>query len=327
MIKEVSIIGTGSYVPEKSVSNDELSQIVDTSDEWISTRTGIRSRRISQGETTSDMAVKAAAKAIEDSGISPEEIDLIIVGTITPDNFTPAVACEVQDRIGAINATAFDISAACSGFIYAVNIATQFIKTGQSKTVLVIGSEVISKILDWKDRSTCVLFGDGAGAAILRSSDKKGVISICTGTDGKLRDVLKCPALNVKNPYVTDNDSINNNVLSMDGKEVFKFAGRIIIESIKKVLDGTGYTLDDIKYIIPHQANLRIIEYAAKKLKLNEGNFYINLDRYGNTSAASVAIAMDEMSRNGLLKAGDKIIVLGFGAGLTWGAALIEWNK
>lgn len=325
-MEEVSIIGVGSYVPEKVVSNDELSKLVDTSDEWISTRTGIKQRRISEGETTSDMATKAALRALEDSGVSAEEIDLIIVATITPDNFTPATACEVQARIGAVNASAFDISAACSGYIYAMNVAMQFIRTGQSKTALVIASEAMSKILDWNDRSTCVLFGDGAGAAVLRNSNAKGIISIYAGSDGRLGDVLKCPAVPIDNPYVKEKNTTNS-VITMDGREVFKFAGKIIVDSIAKVLEGTDYTLEDIKYIVPHQANLRIIDYAAKKLGLKENKFYVNIHDYANTSAASIAIALDEMAKAGLLKAGDKIIAVGFGGGLTWGAALIEWQK
>ena len=325
-MEEVSIIGVGSYVPEKVVSNDELSKLVDTSDEWISTRTGIKQRRISEGETTSDMATKAALRALEDSGVSAEEIDLIIVATITPDNFTPATACEVQARIGAVNASAFDISAACSGYIYAMNVATQFIKTGQNKTALVIASEVMSKILDWNDRSTCVLFGDGAGAAVLKKSNAKGIISIYAGSDGRQGEALKCPATAVDNPYVKEKNIVNS-VITMDGREVFKFAGRIIVDSIAKVLEGTDYTLEDIKYIVPHQANLRIIDYAAKKLGLKENKFYVNIHDYANTSAASIAIALDEMVKDGLLNAGDKIIAVGFGGGLTWGAVLIEWQK
>lgn len=324
-MKEVKIIGIGSGIPDNIMTNDDLSKIVDTSDEWITTRTGIKERRISKGENTSDLAAKSAIKALKMSDTKPEEIDMIILSTSSPDALSPSTACFVQDKIGAVNASCFDISAACSGFVYALRIGAQFIKTGECKKVLVIGAEVLSKITDWTDRSTCVLFGDGAGAAVLAESDEKGVSSIFTGAQGNKAGYLGITCVPVKNPLVKP-EEIENIKLHMDGKEVFRFASSIVIEAIDKVLKDSGLTMDDIKYVIPHQANVRIIEYAVKKLKAPEGKFYINLDKYGNTSAASIPIALDEMNEKGLIKKGDKLILVAFGAGFTWSACLVEWN-
>lgn len=323
-MNNVKIIGIGSYVPEKIVTNEDLSKIVDTNDEWISSRTGIKERRISEGEDTSELSAKAAKNAIENAGIDPSEIDLIILATTSPDSFTPSTACIVQASIGAHNATCFDIGAACSGFIYGLNVGTQFIKTGMAKTVLVIGAEVLSKILDWTDRSTCVLFGDGAGAAILRKSEKNGILSVFTASDGRGGEFLKCPAMPVRSPFVKESKEVKS-VVGMNGKEVFKFAVKAMPIGIKEVLKDSEYTLEDIKYIVPHQANRRIIEHVAKKLDVDNDKFFINLDKYGNTSAATIPIALDEMSKAGMLQSGDKIIVIGFGGGLTYGSALIEW--
>ncbi|GLC29867.1 beta-ketoacyl-ACP synthase III [Clostridium omnivorum] len=324
-MKEVKIIGIGSGIPDNIMTNDDLSKIVDTSDEWITTRTGIKERRISKGENTSDLAAKAVMKALKMSDTKPEEIDMIILSTSSPDALSPSTACFVQDKIGAVNASCFDISAACSGFVYALRIGAQFIKTGECKKVLVIGAEVLSKITDWTDRSTCVLFGDGAGAAVLAESDEKGVSSIFTGAQGNKAGYLGITCVPVKNPLVKP-EEIENIKLHMDGKEVFRFASSIVIEAIDKVLKDSGLTMDDIKYVIPHQANVRIIEYAVKKLKAPEGKFYINLDKYGNTSAASIPIALAEMNEKGLIKKGDKLILVAFGAGFTWSACLVEWN-
>lgn len=322
---EVKILSTGSCAPENIIKNNDLSKIVDTSDEWIMERTGIRERRISTGENTSDIATKAGEKALKNSGLNPEELDLIIVATATPDCFVPSTACIVQDNLKAVNATCFDINAACTGFIYGITIATQFIKTGQSKNALVIGSEVLSKILDWEDRNTCVLFGDGAGAAILQRSNEVGIISQYTGADGSGGKHLFCNTVPVKNPYLEEVKDISN-TLSMNGREVFKFATRVIPHCINKVLEDSQYKLEDIKYVIPHQANEKIIDLAAKKLGLDKSKFYLNLDKYGNTSAGSIPIALDEMNEKGLLNKGDKIILVGFGGGLTYGAQLIQWN-
>lgn len=324
-MKEVKIASMGSYVPENIMTNDDLSKIVDTNDEWISSRTGIKERRISKGENTSDLGAKAAMKALEKAGLTPEDVDLIIVATSSPDSLSPSTAVYIQAKIGAFNAACFDISAACSGFIYALNVASQFIKSGQSKTALVIGAEVLSKITDWTDRGTCVLFGDGAGAAVLVPSEEKGIASIFNGADGRKAEFLTISCVPVKNPFVTP-EKIDDIKISMDGGEVFKFASNIILEAVDKVLKDTGYSLDDIKYIVPHQANYRIIKYAAKKLGAADEKFYVNLQKYGNTSAASIPIAVDEMVDKGLLEKGDKIIMVAFGAGFTWSVALVEWN-
>lgn len=321
---EVKIIGTGSYVPENIVTNNDIAQFVDTNDQWISERTGIKERRISKDENTSTIAIKAAKMALQNSNIKPEELDLIVLATATQDNFFPSTACLVQNELGAMNATCFDISAACTGFIYGINIATQFIKTGQSKTALVIGAEVLSKIMDWSDRNTCVLFGDAAGAAILQKSDEKGIISIFTGSDGSGGEALKCAAMPLNNIF-NGREEVNKNKITMNGREIFKFATKIMKHCIGEVLENTEYSLEDIKYIVPHQANTRIIEYTAKKLNLDISKFYVNLDKYGNTSGASIPVALDEMAQKGLLNKGDKIILVGFGGGLTYGAELIEW--
>ena len=321
-MKEVRILSFGKYVPERIVKNEELQNIVDTSDEWISSRTGIRERRLTQGQNTSDLAAEAARVALEKAKLKPEEIDLIIVATTSPDNFTPSTACLVQAALGAVNAFCFDINAACSGFLYGLNTATQFIKTGQCKNALVIGAEVLSKIIDWSDRNTCVLFGDGAGAAVLVASDTPGILAVDLGSDGAKGLALTCPASPLNNMLIKDERK--NSFVAMNGKEVFKFAARVIPDSVEKLLEKTKIPMEEIKYIVPHQANMRIIDSAAKKLNLNIDKFYINLDKYGNTSAASIPIALSEMSDKGLLEKGDKIIAVGFGGGLTWGAAIIE---
>jgi len=324
IMKEVKIIGTGSYAPLNVVTNDDLSKIMETSDEWIYSRTGIRERKISITENTSDLSTRAAIRALKNANVKAEDIDLIILGTCTPDNFIPSTACIVQANIGAINATSFDISAACTGFIYGLNIATQFIKTGQSKTALVIGAETLSKVINWEDRTTSVLFGDGAGAAILKISEEKGIISVYTGSDGSKGDVLKCEANPLINPYTTSKGT-HNKFVTMDGREIFKFAVKVIEKSINEVLKDTEYSLEDIKYIVPHQANQRIIEYCAKKLNIDGDKFYTNLDVYGNTSAASIPIAFDELVGKKLLNKGDKVIFVGFGGGLSWGAVLVSY--
>lgn len=326
-MKEVKITGVGKYVPDHIMTNDDLSKFVDTSDEWISTRTGIKERRLSSGENTSDLASKAALKALDNAKISPEEIDLIVVATSSPDALSPSTAVFVQKNIGAFNAACFDISAACSGFIYALNIGSQFIKTGQSKKALIIGAEVLSKVTDWEDRNTCVLFGDGSGAVVLEPSEEKGISSIFCGADGRKSEFLGIGegAIPVKNPLVNSKENIKDIKITMDGREVFKFATNIILEAVDKVLKDSGNSLDDIKYIVPHQANYRIIELAAKKLGVSKDKFFLNLQHYGNTSAASIPIALEEMAEKELIKKGDKLILVAFGAGFTWAACLIEW--
>jgi len=326
-MNKVQVIGTGSYVPPKIISNDHLSCLVDTSDEWISSRTGIKERRISEGENTAEMASKAAIKAIEKANIKPEDIDLIIVGTATPDSFIPSTACIVQGNIKAVNATCFDISAACSGFIYGLDIATQFLRSGGCSTALVIGAETLSKIVNWEDRNTCVLFGDGAAAAILKASDVEGILSIFRGSDGSKGNALISNSIPVKNPYVSKAylDKQLDATIKMDGREIFKFAVKIIAQGVGKLLEDANCSIEDIKYIVPHQANVRIIESAAKKLGISEEKFYINLDKYGNTSAATVGIALDEVVEQGLIQRGDKILLIGFGGGLTYGGLIIQW--
>ncbi len=322
-----TVIGTGSYVPDNRMTNEDLSKIVETTDEWITTRTGIKERRISTGENTSDLAYKAAAKAIEKAGIDAKEIDLIICATITPDSFMPSVACIVQDRIGAIRAAAFDLTAACTGLIYGMVTAASFIESGMYQKVLVIGAEVLSKVLDWKDRSTCVLFGDGAGAVILAATNqRRGILSTNLTSDGSKQSYLSLPAVELINPFVKKERDETSSVVTMKGQEVFKYAVRSVIENIKTVLNQAILTEEDIKYIIPHQANFRIIEQAAKSCGIPIDKFYINLDRYGNTSAATIGIALDEMVQKNQLASGDKLILLGFGAGMTSGAVLLEWN-
>lgn len=302
------IIGVGGYVPAKILTNDDLSTMVDTNDEWIRTRTGINERRIASDEETSDMASKAALSVLKKTGVKAEDIDLIILATFTPDSYMPSTSCIVQEKIGAVNATCFDLSAACSGFIFAAITAQQFLSTGKFKNALVIGAEKISKVLDWKDRNTCVLFGDGAGAALMTSSEKTGFISTYTGSDGTGSKYLTC-----------------NNSITMDGREVFKFATKVVQSSINEVLKNSGLKIDDIRYIVPHQANYRIISYVAKKLGVDEKKFYLNLNKYANTSAASIPLALSEMDDLNLLKTGDKLILVGFGGGLTWGSILLEW--
>lgn len=327
-MKEVYISGTGKYLPENIVTNDDLAKIVDTSDEWITTRTGIKERRISSGEDTSLMATYAAKLALENAGISAEELDFIIVATTTPDNFTPSAACLVQSNLGAAKAAAFDINAACTGFIYALNVATHLLKSGPYKHILVIGAETLSKIVNWKDRNTCVLFGDGAGAIVLSASMKKGVGTIILGSDGQKGEVLQSHALPVINPFIKTNDlQDKNHYVAMDGREVFKFATGVMVDSIEKLLQREEINLSEVKYIVPHQANFRIIDYAAKKLDVDINKFYVNLDKYGNTSSASIPIALDELNKKGLLNKNDNVIMVGFGGGLTFGAALVKWQK
>lgn len=326
-MEEVSIKAFGAYAPSRIVSNDDLSKIVETNDEWIVERTGIKERRISEGEDTSSIAVKAATKALERANLTGEDIDLIIVATITPDKFTPSVACLVQKEIQAENAMAFDVSAACSGFIFGLQAACSMMKVTENfKNALVIGVETLSKIMNWEDRSTCVLFGDGGGAVVLSKGEGNGGIrEFYSKSLGKKGDCLVVEAMPVINPFIKDkNNDTNYQKIYMNGGEVFKFATKVIVESIKKILEKSSLTIDDIDYIVPHQANLRIIDYAVRKLKVDSSKFYTNLERYGNTSSASIPLALNEMYEKNLLKKGHKIILVGFGGGLTYGAVLIE---
>jgi 3-oxoacyl-[acyl-carrier-protein] synthase-3 len=325
--RTVSIIGTGSYVPERVLTNADLSAMVDTSDEWITTRTGIKERRIAaKDENTSDMAAKAALKAIEQANILPTEINLIIVATATPDMLFPATACFVQKKIGATNAACLDISAACAGFLFGIEIAQQFITSHTHDTVLVIGAEKLTSITNWTDRNTCVLFGDGAGAAILRHrGGSHGVISTHIGSDGNFTDILFMPGGGSRCPITAENVSLNLNTIHMSGKEVYKQAVIAMMNAAKKALELAGLTINDIACVIPHQANLRIIEAIADRLGIPLEKFYVNLDKYGNTSAAAVAIALDEANRSGRIKPGDYVLMVVFGGGLTWASTVIEW--
>ncbi len=325
-MNKVSILGTGSYVPESIVTNDDLSKIVDTNDEWITTRTGIKERHISGGERTYQLGAKAVNAALDKAGKSSEEIDLIICATITPDEMMPATACRIQEEIGAVNAAAFDISAACSGLVFGITVASQFIKTGMYKTVCVVGAETLSKVVDWTDRSTCVLFGDGAGAVILGSSENvtNEIVAESMVSNGSKGDILTLNTVPFRNLLVDDTADFTDSYMHMDGQEVFKFAVKVMTSQIKKVTDMAGITLDDIDYIVPHQANVRIISFAAKTLGVDEEKFYINLQKYGNTSSASIGIALDELFRSGKVRKGDRIILTGFGGGMSAGAVLVQ---
>jgi len=322
-----SITSVGSYVPERILTNAELEKMVDTSDEWITTRTGIKQRRIAAAdEYTSDMATRAALLAIKRGGITPQQIDLIIVATITPDMPFPATACLVQRKIGAMRAAAFDIEAACSGFIFALEIGQQFITSRTYDTVLVVGAEKLSSIVDWSDRNTCVLFGDGAGAAILQSRpNAHGLLTACMGADGTKSELLSMPGGGSRCPATPESVASRLHYLRMEGKETFKNAVNAMYTAAKESLRRCELDISRIKCIIPHQANQRIIEAVAERLGARPEQLFINLDKYGNTSAASVAIALDEAVDSGRVNRGDLILMVVFGAGLTWAAAVIEW--
>lgn len=321
------IMSTGSYLPEKVLNNYDLEKLVDTSNEWIRARTGIQERRIAEDDVSaSDLAVWAAEIALERSGLSADRLDLIIVATITPDMFFPATACIVQDRIGAVNAAAFDISAACTGFIYGLTMAEQFIKLKTYRYILVIGVEVLSKFVDWSDRNTCILFGDGAGAAILSPVPfQKGIQFSRLGADGSGGDLLKVPAGGSKIP--SSQYSLDNRLhyLKMSGKDIFKFAVKVMEQSTCDAMDACGLKVSDIDLLIPHQANLRIINSGAKRLKLPPEKVWVNIQRYGNMSAASIPVALDEAVTMGEIKEESLVVLLGFGAGLTWGVNVIRW--
>lgn len=330
-MKHAHVIGWGHYFPPRELSNDEISEVVDTNHEWIKTRTGINSRHIVETETTTQMAFEAAARAIAIADISPSEVDLVIVATSTPEHMFPSTASQVQALLGADNAGAFDMSAACTGFVYALDMATQSIRTGAIKTAVVIGAEKMSRVLDWDDRGTCILFGDGAGAVVVQgSSIPGGVISSMLRSDGSGGNVLSLPAV-YENPVPFLNGSgpkkgQSRNVIDMEGRQVFRFAARVVPAIINEVLEEAGMTIDDIALIVPHQANTRIIESAAKKLGISPDKFFLNVDHAGNTSAASIPIALCEAVNAGKLKPNDNVIFVGFGGGLTWAASLVRWD-
>ncbi|MFQ5454713.1 MAG: beta-ketoacyl-ACP synthase III [Nitrospirota bacterium] len=321
------IIGTGLYVPKSVMSNSDLEKMVDTSDQWIVERTGIRERRIAMdGETTSFMAAKASEKALEMANTSVEEIDIIIVATSTPDMFFPSTACMVQNNLGAKRSFAFDISAACSGFIYALSVSDQYIRSGFCKTALVIGSEVLSTITDWTDRTTCVIFGDGAGAVVLKKSDgERGVLSTHLYSDAKFWDLIYVPGGGSRCPPSEKMLKDRLNSMKMKGNETFKIAVRALEEASREALRYNDISVSDIAFFIPHQANYRIIKAVADRLHISMDNVFINIDRYGNTSSASIPIALDEAVRSNRINDGDIIIISAFGGGLTWGSAAIRW--
>jgi 3-oxoacyl-[acyl-carrier-protein] synthase-3 len=318
----VRIIGTGSFLPEKKVSNIELMNYVDTSDEWITSRTGIQNRHIAVSETTTSMAAAAARNALSMAGKEAGDVELIVVATVSPDYGTPSEACMVQAELGADNAIAFDINAACSGFVFALNVAKMYIETGYVKNALVIGAETLSKILDWKDRSTCVLFGDGAGAAYVEESDT-GIISMVQGSIGKKGMVLNYINRQTSNIFAGEHREID--YLHMDGQEVYKFAVRQCPKCLMEAMEKADMTVDDIDYFVLHQANVRIIESVAKRLKAPIEKFPMSLGYTGNMSAASVPVILDNLVREGGIKRGEKVAMSAFGAGLTYGAAIIEW--
>jgi len=327
--RRVCIAGTGSYAPERVMTNADFEKIVDTSDEWIVTRTGIRERHMARDdETTSDMAAEAARRALAAAGIGPEEVQMIVVATITPDMPFPNTGCLVQDKIGARGAFCFDVEAACSGFVYALELGRQYVSSGALDTVLVIGAEKMSSMTDWTDRSTCVLFGDGAGAAVLRPCRRgRGLMTSVMGSDGSLAELLMVPGGGSRNP--TSHETVDKGLhyLKMEGREVFKYAVNNMTAAAREALEKSGLSLEDVACVIPHQANVRIIQAIAQRLHAPIEKFFINVDRYGNTSGASVGIAMDEAVRSGRVKAGDVVMLLVFGGGFTWGCSLLEWEE
>jgi 3-oxoacyl-[acyl-carrier-protein] synthase-3 len=324
-IRKVGIKGIGAYVPPKVLTNFDLEKIVDTSDEWIVTRSGIRERHIAdENVATSDLSFEAAKIAIESADLSPKDIDLIIVATVTPDMFFPATACILQDKLGA-SCPSFDLSAGCSGFIYALSVGAQFVANGTYNNVLVVGGETLSKIIDWQDRSTCVLFGDAASAAVLSPVERGGFRSFVLGTDGSGGKFLEMPAGGSRLPASCDTVNQRLHFIKMSGREVFKFAVRIMGDAALEAIEKAGLHPDDIDLFIPHQANIRIIESSAERLGLPMDKVFINLDRYGNTSSASVGLALYEALKSGKIKDNMHIVMVGFGAGLTWGACVLEW--
>ena len=322
------ITGWGMAVPKAVMTNDDLAKIVDTNDAWIRDRTGIAQRHVAkENEFPSTLAVEASIKALKVANLRPTDLDLIICSTSTPEYIFPATACLIQDQLGATKAGAFDLLAACSGFIYGLNMAAQSIRSGSIKSALVIGSETLSKFVDWKDRNTCILFGDGAGAFILQASDQPGgVLSAVMHSDGSGGDLLSLPGGGSRYPATESTVHEGKHYIQMDGKEVFRFATRVMASATQEALDAAGLTVEQVRWIVPHQANIRIIYAAARGLKLPMERFIVNIDRYGNTSTASIPIAMVEAVEKGQIQPGDKLVMVGFGAGLTWGALAAEWT-
>jgi len=321
------IVGTGSYVPERILTNFDLEKMIDTSDEWIRVRTGIRERHIiADGENTSDMATQAAERALEMAGVDAKEIDQIVMGTITGDYPWPATACVVQGNLGAVNASAFDVSAACSGFLFALSCAVDRIEAGRSKKVLVIGAEAMSRIMNWKDRSTCMLFGDAAGAVVLEACEgERGILSTHLRTDGTQLELLYQPGFGTKLLPTEETLKTDSHFLQMQGNEVFKVAVRSMTAVANTALKENNMSVEDVDLFIPHQANIRILQATAKRIGLKDEQVYINVDRFGNTSGATIPLAMDEANRAGLIKEGDILLLDAFGGGFTWASALLRW--
>ena len=318
------IAGTGSYLPEKVVTNDDLAKVVDTSDEWIHSRTGIRERRVAaEGQTTSDLGYQAALKAIEAAGIAADEIDLIVVGTTTPDYVFPSTACLIQARLGASGCAAMDVNAACSGFVYALSVADKFIRSGEVKTALVVGAETLSRIVDWTERTTCVLFGDGAGAVVLKADAETGILSTHLHADGSKKDLLRCP-VGVSAGF-SENEPNAGVRIQMAGNDVFKHAVKALDSVVDETLEANGLDKHDLDWLIPHQANLRIIEATAKRLDMPMDRVIVTVDRHGNTSAGSVPLALDEAVRSGRVQRGQLLLLEAFGGGFTWGSALLRY--
>ena len=314
------IIGTGAYLPDRVVTNQDLQATVETTDEWIITRTGIRQRHIAaEGQMASDLALKASQRALEAAVVTPEELDLIIVATTTPDMTFPGTACILQAKLGASGCAAFDIQAVCSGFVYALATADMFIRSGQARTVLVVGTEVFSRLLDWTDRTTCVLFGDGAGAVVVRASDSPGILASRLHADGSLVDILSVPG------NVAGGALVGSPFVQMDGGAVFKAAVRVLTEVAEEVLQAEGMDATQVNWLIPHQANIRILEATAKRLGLGMDHVVSTVARHGNTSAASIPLALDEAVRDGRIRAGQHVLLEGVGGGFTWGAVLLRW--
>lgn len=326
---KAKILGTGRAVPDRVLTNEDLERMMDTSDEWITTRTGIKRRRIAAPEEAlTDLAIPAARQALEMAGVDGSEVDLVICGTVTPDTTFPAAATQIQDRIGARGAAAFDISAACTGFVYGLSIAQQFLENGGSRTALIVGGEVLSKFVDWTDRSTAVLFGDGAGAVVVRAEeddDGRGVLGTVLHSDGCLGNLIYRPGGGSKHPPSKELDASNLNFIKMRGNETFRVAVRSMAEVSREMLAKAGLAAEDVRWFIPHQANLRIIDAVRERLEVPEERVYVNVQEYGNTSAASIPIALDELNRDGKLASGDVVLFTAFGSGLTWGAGAVRW--
>ena len=322
------ILGTGSAVPEKVLTNADLEKMVDTTDEWIRKRTGIRERRmVAEGEATSDLAAEASRRAMDAAGVKPEDISLILVGTCTPDHLFPSTAALVQAKIGAVNAGGCDLSAACAGFVYALNLASDHVKDDPGRCALVIGAEALTRFVDFTDRTSCILFGDGAGAAVVRATDEegRGLLSMKMGADGSGGDMMIIPAGGSAEPLSEEALAGRRGFMRIRGREVFKFAVNIMSDLVTDALDACSVSIDEVKLIVPHQVNLRILAFAAERLGVSMDKIYCNIERYGNTSGASVPIALDEAVRNGMIERGDVIVMVAFGAGLSWASCAMRW--